>query len=217
MLKKIFSLGSIILLVFAIAACGNDEEEEILNPSRGIWEDDTFTSEYLGLEFELPTGWEMLDDKDIAEFLGVVFNDAAPAMGVEIPDEVLEALEDEQFHDMYAIHPFSGSNVQIIFERSPLAMLISEEDYFETLIEQLEGMANMGMEFGDFEIASDTTTIGNYEWESLSTEIVLGAGIEMQSHTFVNIQGPNIRAIVITIGLGDETVDDILDAFSTIN
>jgi len=218
MLKKIFSLGSIILLVFAISACGNDEEEEILNPSRGIWEDDTFISEYLGLEFELPEHWSALDDKETAEFFGLVFDDAAPAMGVEIPEEILDALEDGQLHDMFAIHPLGGTNVQIIFERSPLAMLISEEEYIEAAIEEFEELNSMdvGMEFRDFEVASETTTIGNYEWESLSLMMEMGLGIEAASYTFINIQGPNIRQITISI-LGDETVDDILDAFSTIN
>lgn len=214
MLKKVFSLGSIVFLAFVLIGCG-DEEEEFANPSRGIWEDDTFISEYLGLEFELPEQWQMLEGEEMAQFLGVVLNDAAPAMGVEIPDEVLEALEDEQFHDMFAIHPISGTNVQIIFERSPMAMLISEEDYIKAVIEELEEVGEMGMELRDIEVATSTTTIGGYEWESVSGVIEMMPGLEMHSNTFVNIQGPNIRLIMITTGFGDETVYDVLDAFST--
>jgi len=213
MLKKVFCLGSIVFLAFVLVACG-DDEEEIANPTRGVWEDDTFTSEYLGLEFELPEYWVMLDDEEMEQFFGVVFDDAAPAMGIEISDDVLDALGDGQFHDMFAIHPFSGSNVQIIFERNPMAMLISEEDYIETMIEQLEEEGEvMGIEFRDFEVAPSTTTIGNYEWESISVVMEMGPGAEMNSHSFINIQGPNVRIIIITLGFG-ETLNDVLDAFN---
>jgi len=218
MFKKVFGLVSIVMLSFVIIACGdsgaNDDETATPNPTRGIWDGDIFVSEYLGLEFELPSGWSKLDDDEIAEFIGVVFLDGAPEMGLEFPDEVLEALEGGQFHDMLAIHPFEGTNVQIIFERNAIAMLISEEEYLETVVEQFEEVSGLGMEFRDFEIASEPTTIGNYDWQLLSAVIELGPGIEMESHTFVSIQGPNIRVITITLGFGSDTLEDVISMFN---
>jgi len=215
MLKKVFSLVSIATLFFVLAACNRGgDDDTVPNLTRGIWDGDTYVSEYLGLEFELPESWTKIEDDEKEEFLGIVFTEAMPEMGLEVPDEVIDAMEGGQFHDMFAMHPFEGTNIQILFERSPVAMLVSEEEYIEEMAEQIEDVGAVGIEVDEFEIVPGTTTIGNYEWHQLSATMSM-PGVELNSNTFVSIQGANIRLIIITTtSVGSDTLDDVLSMFN---
>ncbi|MCL2563536.1 MAG: hypothetical protein FWE08_05830 [Oscillospiraceae bacterium] len=174
-------------------------------PTRGRWVGNTFTSEYLGLTFTMPNGWEVATEEDLAELmdLGADFMDDI----LDLDDDFWDVLDDDiAIHDMMASNALTGSNVQIIYEKA-----------FGMSATQIIGQLNAEMEdvgFTAFTV-SGTTRIGDYDWHAVDLEMELfGAVITLRY--FVSVENDFARVIIITTSDQAETIDEILDMFGVL-
>ena len=175
-----------------------------LAPSRGIWTDNTWSSQYLGLSFTLPTGWSALTDEDISATL---------ELGLGVFDYFGEVLPDDlnALVDVMAISEAGIANVQITFERlDPNFVGITDADYVEFAalgVQLIGGTAHQDL---------PTVQIGNQTWYQLATELDFGIGVIMHGRQFINISGEFVRMIIISYPEGHSPVDVILNSFSGI-
>ena len=210
MFKKVSILMGMLVLFLGLTACGATSEEEDILPQRGSWDGDVFVNEYLGIQFQLPEDWYAPDEDQLAAILGLGTEVMFPE-GSEITDEILEFLEEEEMHDLYAINLMSGSSVQVLFSRLPrLSGNISVIELFEITQEELA--EEMDMEI-DFYIHSGTTTIGRYDFYGMDWTLEFIPGMEIVMRSFVNIDGRNIRTIMIG-AMNDEEIENVLSYFS---
>ena len=192
------------------ADTNDNGDEEVGTATRGAWDDNVYTNYYLGLRFVKPAGWVAATEAEIAEMMGLGA-DMLSAVGGDIPAEFWDAAGLLLAHDMMAINPFSGANVQIIYERLVFPNTrISAAQYIETATEQLEAM---GAEITKF---PGTTRIGSYDWHSLRTEIDMGFVIGY-SRQFVNVLDGFARMIIVTYFDTSEQADDIMAMFIGLN
>jgi len=234
MKKKIFVLLLVLfLLTPLLAACGGDtvapaetpvptpepmvpELEEDNAPAqrtefpvRGIWENDVFTSEYLGLQFTLPDGWVAASDEEIAGVMG--FAEALPATG-GLTEQFWDVANVLGVHDLMVVSPITGANIQIIFERLVFPNTRMTEAQY---IEGAEADAELfGIAMG---IAPDLDgiTIGGYNWLSHGTEMD-AMGRTAYGRQFISIRDGFARLIIFTYFEGSETVEEMLAWFSSL-
>jgi len=198
-MKKVIMILFVLLLAVGLVAC----RASITPPTRGEWDEHVFTSEYLGLRFVLPDGWDAVSDADIAATL----DSTAELMGAndtEIPDDI------ELAHDMVASNLFTGTNVQITFRQHGGLRAPTRERVIESVTEELESMDGV-----DVRITAipDAIRLGAYDWYSFETEIDI-MGLTIFGRQIFNVHEGYIRVITITLMPDDpETIEDVLTNF----
>ena len=192
-----------------LTACGGSRNAPVL----GTWAGSTFTSEYLGLQFDKPEGWAIATEEDImelmdlgAEFVGEEIIGEIFGEDVDLAD-VMERANITTIHDFIVSDPLTGTSIQITYERlvGP-ARRMSASDYIEVVGDLLE---TMGMEV-DFDFPG-TTRMGNYDWYSF--ESMMHVGMPVYGRYFVSIQGGFARTISITYSEMSEPLDNLLALF----
>ena len=199
MKKRIFTLIlAIAIPIMLLAACGSSPEPVM--PERGVWNDNVYTNEYLGLEFTLPNNWTISTDEQLAALVNI------SADILEVPAGMIEGMA---LYDMMASGPL-GSSVMVMYERLlPATAGISEADYLAELATELE-MTGLG--YSNFVFSDSTTRIGSVGYHSLSAVLSMG-GMEIVQYYFINRQDEFIRGIIVTL-IGDDTLEDILANFN---
>jgi len=162
-------------------------------PTMGAWVGNTYTSEYLGVRFEMPQGWIRIQN----DFLAAeqpAFPEFEP--GEDPPRE--SWFVDQLIVVMSTADPETLTGVDIAFERLMPRSRISAAAYIEQLAELLEersAEADIPIIINtDF---SDTVEIGNYEWHQMTTESDVEYTI-LHTHRFININRGFARVITIT-------------------
>ena len=179
-------------------------------PTRGVWRDGVYTSEYLGLRFVLLSGWTASTDEQIA-----AITDMIPGMmgelGSDLPPAAWEMAGITTFHEMMA-GGFSA-NIQIVFERlMPPMTNITAAQYAEIAVAQMTALGiGTVMDPGQ-----GITRIGAYDWISLGTAIDMGP-FTAYGRQFINVHDGFVRIIIITYTENSETVDEILSMFIGLN
>jgi len=172
-------------------------------PARGIWEGDTYTSAYLGLQFALPRGWSAATDAEIANIVGIASD--------IFESDIWENVDVTMMIDMLAMNPQTGANINILFER--LGFPNRGMTAPEYIAAQAELMGQMGMNVTH--IFPDPTQIGALEWFSYSYEsgvwdrTTFGRG-------FVHIGDGFATVITITYFEDSESVEEILAMFQVL-
>ena len=210
MRRKTLALLGIVLAMF-LTACGNAvtpaEAPSQTTPafradppalpapqddfSRGVWEDNIYTNESLGLRFTMPTRWIVLTDEEIADVMGF--------SGVANRTLLL---------DMMAAS-LTGSNVSVMFVRlTPRFEGMTEAEYIEA---RGHGTAGTRIDQGDH----GTTRIGRYDWYSTVTRMD-SQGVIAYGHQFINLHDGFARHITITIFEDSETLEEILAIFDSL-
>ena len=204
-MKKLLIIVTMLFTV-SLAACGDSDAV----PEPGVWNEDIFVNESLGIQFQLPGGWESVEGEELVELLGVGADFLSAIDSDLANDEILEAMEENPLHDMYAMNRFTGSTVQVMFQRLPrAARRYSSEEALEFFIETMEE------EMGSFNLSmrSGNTTIGKYEFYSAEGVLELMPGFEIQVLMFLRLEGRN--ASIISLGsMMDNEFDDILYYFN---
>jgi len=200
-MKKLLTMMVMLFAVVSLTACGSNDAI----PEAGVWNDDIFVNESLGLQFQLPRGWQSVEGEDLVQIAGA---GAALLSDIEI-DEVLEQMERNPIHDLYAANFFTGSSVQIMFQRLPRsARNYSSEQALESLIEAVDEMGTVTAN-----IRPGATRIGNYEF--YSSDVVMSVpGIgEMFMQYHLRLEGRNM--IVILLGsMNADEFEDMLYFFN---
>ena len=169
MKKRLFAILLAALLLFA--ACGTD----IDIPARGYWDGDTFVSAYFGLRFDLPQGWAIASEEEIAEAMWLDA-DVRVEPGTHIPQEVFDALGELQLPDMWAqespLGMFRNNAVMTAIGRLPDDAPLSEIDMFLEIVEQVQDN-----EWLDFVIGEGTIRIGAHDWYFADQHFITGWNI----------------------------------------
>ena len=181
-MKKLLTMLVMLFTVVLLTACGSDD----VIPEAGVWNDDIFVNESLGLQFQLPRGWESIEGEDLVQVLGV----GAALLSDFASDEILEAMERSPIHDLYAINFFTGSTVQVMFQRLPRsARNYSSEQALELV---LEGMEEVGF---NSNIRSGTTRIGNYEFYSADGVMTMPGIGEIFMQMYLRLEGRTMTIV----------------------
>lgn len=172
---------------------------------RGTWDGNTFTSTYLGVQFNMPAGWVVATDEDIAQVMNLGFD----MVGIDIDTDTLDALDVITFIDMMVSDPMTGGSVYITYERLIFPHTrISVQDYIGIAAQTIE---MMGMDVNlDF---PGTTRIGGVDWYSYGSEMDV-FGTPVFGRYFVSIENGFARIISIIYSDFSMYVDDVLALFS---
>jgi len=153
---------------------------------RGSWIGDQYINESLGLRFELPQDWIAMGQIDIDE----VFREAIEA--------VWDIAESADTPIMMAFDPNTDTSVLLTITQ---ARGWTAQEYIDFAVEGFEligGSANVGA----------AVIIGENEWYSYSSQFMAYA------RHLVNVDNGSLRVITITIYDEDDSVYEILAAFS---
>ncbi|MGI6094024.1 MAG: hypothetical protein ACOYBL_01200 [Lachnospiraceae bacterium] len=134
-------------------------EEAAAEFSRGVIEDNVYTSEFGGWTFTAPDGYRFYEDSEIATVYGL----SEDMLGIEAADSVV--------YDMYCVDA-NGNNVSVNYENlsGVYGTLLDEKSYLElsqsglkTAFEGIEGMSITSIESGTVDIAGTTMDCINLE------------------------------------------------------
>ena len=210
----------IVILVCAIflTACGGDQPE-IIVPTRGRWIDDVYVSEYLGIEFALPAGWNSRSGFGVFE---VSENDSIRDWE-EPPLSVFRG--SDGFRDMMA--RLYDTNIRTISNEVSIFLRELNDEY--SSLSEIEILENMMFITGSRRYADwggvnpERTPLGGYEWYSIDGRFTRSGEFlrEFEVRRLVNIHGGYLRSIFIFTRvelLLDEdfellTLDEILGHF----
>ncbi|MCL2563642.1 MAG: hypothetical protein FWE08_06365 [Oscillospiraceae bacterium] len=233
MKKKLFALLLVFVMMATLfAGCGDlfgdrrpaetpdagDVTQAAGEAKRGSWDGDVFISEYLGLQFTLPSGWAAASDEEMAEIMGMGIDviDGMDLFGLDMDiGGLMDVFGVMNVTDMMASSLFTGASIDISFERLIFPHnRMSEEEYIESMAASMEmlGMDDLSMEIINF---PGTTKIGAYAWYSYGM-VMEFMGVEIFSRYFITIQDGFSRTITITYVEGSETVEEILEMFSAL-
>ena len=195
-MKKIkMSIVLVMLLVPFLAGCDRDRIDRINEyPEPGTWiTDDMFVNEWLGVQFQLPAGWDFLSDSELEEIFEEIIEESLTALGEEnsVLSEIrIRAIKGNVVYDMLAINLLTSSSVQINFTRIPLQAI----NYgVEMLMEEATRNIPLGY---TYTIRTDTVFIGDVEFYVIDV-ISNFMGATWYRTTHINQSGRNLRYITI--------------------
>ena len=174
--------------------------------SRGVWQDNLFTSEYTGLKYKLPSGWNIGTDEEIAEMMSVSLSVMTEA-GMPFTQEMLNLTT---IYDMVVQDPSTGASVMILYEN--LAMSIggtkcTEDDYLDIIQKQFEEVG-LGYTFG----SKGTQTISGSTYKGIDASVTM-YGVEMEQSYYVRKLDKYMIAIIVTSTSLSDDVPTLLKSF----
>ncbi|MCL2857637.1 MAG: hypothetical protein FWE19_07985 [Oscillospiraceae bacterium] len=180
-----------------------DPVEEYISLERGVIEDDVYISDFLGLSFTLPEGWDFADEETIAMMMGVGVELIAENGGVDLDTASIDAL-----YDMVAYNATTDSNAMLMIERLDTnAQPLTSQGQLEALRERLEGIDVFGFEFG----RPFTVWVAGEPFDTLP--ITVGTDeIQTRQYYLVRIHGGHMVTIIASL-FGDITFAELLDHF----
>ena len=203
-MKKLLLMMVMLVATVSLIACGSSDAV----PEAGEWNDDIFVNESLGLQFQLPRGWEAVEGDDLTQLLGVgatLLSDMGDVDG----DEILESMERNPLHDLYAINFFTGSTVQVMFQRLPhSARNYSSEQALEFMLEALEEMGNFTAD-----IRPERASIGSNEFYVADAVMTLPGVGEIFMQKYFRLEGRNMTIVALG-AMNVAEFEDILSFFN---
>lgn len=201
-MKKFLTLTLAVLMIVCCASCGADA----VQITHGTVEGNVYKSEFTGITFTAPDGWNFLSDEEIAS----IYNYASDEL---VPDKFAEAVSKAQsFTEMMATHTVSGTNVSIAYESLTATGngKLSEEEYLETALGQLQAMNTMTVEL----VGNSTATLSgaSYARSELKTTV---SGVTMSQYLYARKIGDYMVVATITItNTSGYTIADIEAMFT---
>ena len=187
-------------------------EETAVMPTRGEWDGNVYTNEYLGLRIVIPGDWSIASEADIAALMGLGEDFLSDITDSELPEDFWDMADVASFHDMMASSLYTGASIQVIFERLTFPLTrISGSDYIDVAAPMLEDMG--------FDVDTShegTTRIGDNEWYLLSTELDYGVGSLFQ-HMYISTYEGFVRMITITYTDESEPISELLGMIIGLN
>lgn len=170
-------------------------------------------AELVGLDVNFINGAVHLTDNFIrGTWQGNVYTNDFLGLTFTLPDnwniaanvEILDGVDSNLFAIMSVTSPY-GASVRAMYENIPIGM---------TAIEYINEMASHSAAMGmDVNFNFNATTIGNYEWQSFQTIMVmdiLEADLNVYGHYFINVQNGIARIISILSSDVSESLEDIM-------
>ena len=206
-MKKLLAILAICVVSVILTAC--DSADDVV-PEAGVWQDDIFVNESLGLQFQLPRGWEGVSGDELVALLGhgaAILSELNDAQ----MDDILDTMEENPIHDMFVTHPATGSTIQLMYQRLPrAARRYTSEEVLEMMVEDTEAELP-GLEM---RMLPGSIRIGEQDFYSAVGSFEIIPGFEMEMQKFLRLDGRTITVIGIT-QVGDVVdIDEILTFFN---
>ena len=184
------------------------QEQRWGSPVRGVWNGNIWISEFIGMYFYLPVGWEFAGDDEIAGLLGF---DAAVLPGVAgsaIDDEFWEIMN-PVLYDMMAMDLETGTSVRVAIEKMP-AIDLSAGSFIAYNANRL---LVLGMNV-DLDVAP--RQIGGVLWVGFKASMDSFGIVQCMAHFVRVVDGFAISVIVTTINDNGEKELDYFNLFGHI-
>lgn len=220
LLKSMLIIILAVCMLVTITGCGKKEEKEepkkaeiskvdanadttetTTEISMGEWNGNTYTNNYLGLKFNLPTGWTHYSDEEIAEMMNISEE--------VLKDEEQINIELAKLTSVYylaASDPETLDNVMLMTEK-PI-MDVTTELYLNTLKTQLENLNSINYEVGE----TGKEKIGNREFDTLTTKATTN-GVTMIQKYYIYKSGDHFIDIIVTSNSGEQAINKIIKSF----
>ena len=185
----------------------DDFDDELqVGPVRGVWNGNIWTSEYIGLYFYLPKGWEFASDVEIADMLGFDAATVSNGVGMAATDEFWEMAV---LYDLWAFDLETATAVSVLIEKMPDLDFGVEEfiEYNARLILQFETDVNTDVE---------PRQIGGFEWAGIEFYSDAISSRHNNSHFVRVVDGFAVVILVQTFDDYGDTVDNFLQLFGCI-
>jgi len=205
-MKRILAIVlTMVCLMGMMVGCGNDEQPggtAAKTLSRGTFEGDVYTSEFIGVSFTKPKTWVYATDEEIA---------ATMQIGAELVNQenfLAQAEKMNNVYDMMVRDVMTGNNINVVFEnlKASASSNITVEQYIEVARKQLIEQAPMlGYKFGE----AEKCKLGEQEFYRLPAEGSY-SGIAFNQRIYFRKEGSYM--IVITLSLFDDTNGATIEA-----
>ena len=203
-MKKLLSVLLVLIMTLTMVACTakNDpqesetttEAESKVELSRGKFNGDVYTNEFLEFSFTKPATWIYSTDEEIASMVNL----GAEAILGENFKETLE--KSASIYDMLVVDSVTRTNISVGYENlaKNLATNITIEQYVDALKRQFESVPSMTVTFPD---TYETATLGKTEF----TKVVCSTstqGVTMTQIYYLKKVDVYMTFIIVTIPSG---------------
>ena len=173
-------ITSLIIVIFVLAVaisagCQNHAEQDEIEVSelvRGIWENNRYINEFAGLTYTIPTGWLINTDDEIKSMIGTMsimgVKQGIVAQGIAYSEGITKVTP---IYDMAVTNPVTGCNLLVLYENLYQyngGGKTSAKQYLESIKEQLKAL---GDEY-TFDNGLRNTMIDGELYQVLDVEIV---------------------------------------------
>lgn len=200
-MKKVIALVLTFALALSLCACNLGEivNKEI---SRGVIDENGYSSDYLGLRFTAPEGWVYATQSELSALMGEA---------VDITDQNKLFTELQLVYDMMVQDLLTGSNVIIIYEN--LAVSGSEDITVEEYVEiTKQGLTSVDMFTYTFNDEA-TVTLGDVDFTRVTVTCEYN-GFTMEQAYYIAKLGSYMASISVTVtdGTSIETIEACFSA-----
>lgn len=227
MKKRICFLMAFVMALTLVACGSNDSdqnadhadqmnEQQVENQQkdtgfeRGVVENGTYTSKFLGVTATVPEGWVIASDEEVAQIFGMVV-DAMTADGAN------QQLEDGGVvYDLYALEQNTGNSINISVEKlnAVQKLALDESSYADVAIEQLpDALSSVGVTVTN--IKKTTVNFAGVDHAGIAIQAEI-EGIAMYESMAIIKEGSYV-ATVTAASYQDDTTLSALDFFQKLS
>ena len=180
---------------------------------RGTVDGDVYTSDYSGVKFTLPSGWEFMSEEDVLATMNIGFDVTGSALTAELLDQVV-------IYDSVANNSLTGESIMFMYENIsktvPDPDSFTVEDYYEAALnsasQMMDGVTLTGSDETET-VDIDGTEYIKYEMHTSYDDY----GFELTQTYFGRKIDNFIFIIAYTSGLEGGSPDDYMSCFESLN
>lgn len=180
---------------------------------RGTVDGDVYTSDYSGVQFTLPSGWEFMSEEDVLATMNIGFDVTGSALTAELLDQVV-------IYDSVANNSLTGESIMFMYENIsktvPDPDSFTVEDYYEAALnsasQMMDGVTLTGSDETET-VDIDGTEYIKYEMHTSYDDY----GFELTQTYFGRKIDNFIFIIAYTSGLEGGSPDDYMNCFESLN
>lgn len=165
----------------------NVEQQKRPEFSMGEWNDNVYTNDFLGLEFNLPEGWGYSSDEELEE-------------------TNKQVAEQNGVYYVSAMDPTTGNNINIFSEKP--SVNITTEEYINQLKTQLSAVEAIAYEIGE----TSKEEIAGREYDTLEMTATI-SGIEVTQKYYMYKIDEYFVSMIVTSVTGEDAIDEIMKSF----
>jgi len=187
----------------------NEEEEEIIEATRGTVEDGMFVNETFGLAFAITDDMTVFSDEQMFEALGIG-SDIMTEDGVATAEQIEQALQGTMY-DIMIMFSDNTSNVSVTYDNMDITckgIHFDEEQYGQMLINMLGQMSSVQYEV----VSEDTVELAGKEYYRLKLSADYGGAILEQTY-LCRRQDNYMVGIIISGQEGSPFEEEFLNSF----
>ena len=181
----------------------DEKEEEIVNSqeiSMGEWSGNTYTNDFIGITYKMPSTWKKSSDEEISKLMEV-----GESLLNADQQALIDQAEDSGLYCMVANDPNTGASVTVLIEKTPIT--VTEEFYLTSVKTQLEAVDSINYEVGDVY----NTRLGSVKFAAIDADAEL-SGITLGQSYLAKSIGNYVACAIITT-TQDGQLEEILDCF----